>query len=203
MRLVDPLLALRLADLDIGERQLVAVEQLRHLGRRGQRLALGATVVDGLGPQRLNAAPELIERRRVRGRHGRTTGVVRFLRKCRYSAKATPIASPGSAEANGEGRNPHLAAAEVTRRAATGIQAVCEYEARDPTTMGVTIKPSRPKPKILTVSPSISQPPAPSLPRNACGASRSEDRPLRGLSIRAPSRRGRGHSCDWSGADCG
>ena len=62
VRLVRQALAGRLADLDIGERQVVAVEQLCDLGRCRQRLAFGTAVVDGLGAQALNARPKLVER---------------------------------------------------------------------------------------------------------------------------------------------
>jgi hypothetical protein len=61
-RLVDAPLAGRFADLDIGQRQVVAVEQLSDLGGSGQCLALGAAVGDGLGAQPLDARPELVDR---------------------------------------------------------------------------------------------------------------------------------------------
>ena len=61
VRLVHAPLTGRLADLDIGQRQVVAVEQLGDLGGRRQRLALGAAVVDGLGAQAPDAQLELVE----------------------------------------------------------------------------------------------------------------------------------------------
>ena len=62
MGLVVPPFARRLAHLDVGQRQVVAIEQLGDLGGGGQRLVLGAAIVDGLGAQRLNARLELVER---------------------------------------------------------------------------------------------------------------------------------------------
>ena len=54
-------LARRLANLDVGQRQVVAIEQLGDLGSGRQRLVLGAAIVDGLGAQRLDARLELVE----------------------------------------------------------------------------------------------------------------------------------------------
>src|SRR4051794_38087960 len=70
----DPLLAVslkqapltrRLAHLDVGQRQVVAIEQLGDLGSRRQRLVLGAAIVDGLCAQRLDAQLELVERSEI------------------------------------------------------------------------------------------------------------------------------------------
>ena len=61
MGFVGAPLAGRVAQLDIGQRQVVAVEQLGDLGGSGQRLAFGAAVVDGLGAQTLDARLELVE----------------------------------------------------------------------------------------------------------------------------------------------
>ena len=65
--LVDTPLAGRLADLDIAERQVIAIQQLRHLRSGGQRFAFGAAVGDGLGAQPLDARPEFVELRRRSG----------------------------------------------------------------------------------------------------------------------------------------
>ena len=59
-------LARRLAHFDVGQRQVVAVEQLGDLGGGRQRLVFGAAVVDGLGAQRLDARLELVERIEIR-----------------------------------------------------------------------------------------------------------------------------------------
>src|SRR6185312_9103064 len=66
-RLIDAPLARRRADLHVAERQVVAVEQLRHLRGGGQRLAFGAAVGDGLGAQGLDARPEFVARLATQG----------------------------------------------------------------------------------------------------------------------------------------
>ena len=50
-----------LAHLDVGQRQIVPVEQLGDLGGSRQRLLLGAAIVDRLRAQRLDARLELVE----------------------------------------------------------------------------------------------------------------------------------------------
>ena len=60
-RLVDAPLAGRLANLEVGQRQLVAVEQLGDLGGGGDCFAFGAAVGDCLGAQPLDARPKLVE----------------------------------------------------------------------------------------------------------------------------------------------
>ena len=62
MGLKDPPFARRCAQLDVGERQIVAIQQLGDLGGGRQRLILGAAIGDGLGAQPLDARPELVER---------------------------------------------------------------------------------------------------------------------------------------------
>ena len=57
--------ARRLANVDVGQRQVVAIEQLGNLGGRGQCLVFGAAVVDGLCAQCLDAHLELVERREI------------------------------------------------------------------------------------------------------------------------------------------
>jgi hypothetical protein len=64
--LIGAPLARRLPDFDVGQRQVVAVEQLGDLGGGRHRLAFGAAVVDGLGAQRLDARLELVERIEIR-----------------------------------------------------------------------------------------------------------------------------------------
>ena len=54
-------LAALLLELDLAERKTVAVEQLRHLPGRRDRLLLGAAAVHGLGPQRLDPRQHLVE----------------------------------------------------------------------------------------------------------------------------------------------
>ncbi len=61
MGLIRQPLARRLANVDVGQRQVVAIEHLGDLGGGRQRLLLGATVVDGLCTQSLNARLELVE----------------------------------------------------------------------------------------------------------------------------------------------
>ena len=62
MGLVGAALARRVTELDIGQRQVVAVEQLGDLRSRRQGLALGAAVGDGLGAQPLDARPKPVDR---------------------------------------------------------------------------------------------------------------------------------------------
>jgi hypothetical protein len=59
--LVRQPLAGRLANVDVGQRQVVAIEHLGDFGGGGQRLVFGAAVVDGLGAQCLDARLELVE----------------------------------------------------------------------------------------------------------------------------------------------
>src|SRR4051812_942709 len=59
--LVDPPLARRRAQFDVGERQIMSIQQLGDLGGRRQRLVLGAAIGDRLGTQRLNAELQLVE----------------------------------------------------------------------------------------------------------------------------------------------
>ena len=66
-RLIDEPPAGCRADLHVAERQLVAIEQLRHLRGGGQRLAFGAAVGDGLGAQGLDARPEFVARLAAQG----------------------------------------------------------------------------------------------------------------------------------------
>jgi hypothetical protein len=61
MGLVGTAVTRRGAQLDVGQRQVVAIEQLGNLGRRRQRLAFGAAVGDGLGAQSLDARPKPVE----------------------------------------------------------------------------------------------------------------------------------------------
>ncbi|MGY4332945.1 hypothetical protein ACVWWG_007362 [Bradyrhizobium sp. LB7.2] len=65
MGLVDPPFARRRTQFDIGERQIVAIQQFGDLGGRRQRLVLGATIGDRLGAQRLNTELQLVERGRI------------------------------------------------------------------------------------------------------------------------------------------
>jgi hypothetical protein len=62
MGLVDLTVAGRCLELDVRQRQVVAIEQFRDLGGGGQRLVLGAAIGNGLGAQRLNAGLQLVER---------------------------------------------------------------------------------------------------------------------------------------------
>ena len=65
--LIRAALARRLAHLDVGQRQVVAIEQLGDFGSGGQRLVLGAAIVDGLCAQRLDTHLELVERSEIGG----------------------------------------------------------------------------------------------------------------------------------------
>nr|WP_036289723.1 hypothetical protein [Methylosinus sp. PW1] len=54
-------LAGALAHLDLAQREAVAIEQLGHFARRGQRFLLGAALLDRLGAQRLYALQNACE----------------------------------------------------------------------------------------------------------------------------------------------
>ena len=63
--LIRATFARRLAYIGVGQRQIVAIEQLGDFGSGGQRLILGAAVVDGLCAQRLDTHLELVERSEI------------------------------------------------------------------------------------------------------------------------------------------
>nr|AAF64652.1 unknown [Bradyrhizobium japonicum] len=65
MGLKDPPFARRRPQVDVGERQIVAIQQLGDLGGGRQRLFLGAAIGDRLGAQRLDTKLELVERGRI------------------------------------------------------------------------------------------------------------------------------------------
>jgi hypothetical protein len=75
--LIRALLALCMTDLDIGQRKVVPVEQLGHLGRRRQGFGLGAAIVRGLGAQTLDSRLEPVERDEVRV-HGCRHQAIRY-----------------------------------------------------------------------------------------------------------------------------
>ena len=54
------------ANFDVGQWQVVAIEQLGDFGGGGQRLVFGAAVIDGLGAQCMDARLELVERGEIR-----------------------------------------------------------------------------------------------------------------------------------------
>ena len=54
------------ANFDVGQRQVIAIEQLGNLGGGGQRLVFSAAVIDGLGAQRLDARLELVDRGEIK-----------------------------------------------------------------------------------------------------------------------------------------
>jgi len=77
-------LAGRLPNFNVGQRQVVAVEQLGNFGGGGQRFVFGAAVVHGLGAQGLDAHLELIERGEIRVfGHGYVTPTKVPLHYCR------------------------------------------------------------------------------------------------------------------------
>src|SRR3954452_12447906 len=64
--LIRALLALSITDFDIGQREVVSVEQLGHFGGRQQGFGLGASIVRGFGAQTLNSGPEPVKGSEVR-----------------------------------------------------------------------------------------------------------------------------------------
>ena len=58
----------RLRDLDIAQRQIVAIQQFCDFGRRQQRLGLRAAIVHRLGAQALYARLQLVESRQIGAR---------------------------------------------------------------------------------------------------------------------------------------
>src|SRR3954454_3341564 len=87
------LLALPITDFDIGQRKVVAVEQLGHFGGRQQGFSLGAAVVRGFGAQTLDSGLEPVKGSEVRvyghGHHANCSAPI----SPRWTVMGTPAQS--------------------------------------------------------------------------------------------------------------